>query len=373
MKKLLSLLMAALLLMALVPVYAAQVEDVDPTGRNIASTHSPYLLSGGNSSTTNFLTSADFAANAITIINVWSNGCGPCVNEMPYFQQIHEEYASQGVLVVGAVTTWINGNYATEYNYLQNNGYTYMNVIPDTTLTNLYQLNNYIPQTFFISPDGEVVDFIGGGTTYSTLKTKVEYYLSYYGSGEDHTVTFVDGYTNEVIETQIVPHRGAAVYPASAPEHEGCTFMGWSPAELPVVVADTTVTATYNVQSFRVQFKDSLTGASLGIQYVQYGKSANPPTPPEHEGYDFIGWDKDFSRVTSNMTVYAQYQEQAQQGMLGDIDLNNELSFSDVSLLYQFVLGGTELSAQAEANSDVDQSGEVAFSDVSTLYQMLVG
>ncbi len=71
MKKLLSLLMAALLLMALVPVYAAQVEDVDPTGRNIASTHSPYLLSGGNSSTTNFLTSADFAANAITIINVW--------------------------------------------------------------------------------------------------------------------------------------------------------------------------------------------------------------------------------------------------------------------------------------------------------------
>jgi len=48
-------------------------------------------------------------------------------------------------------------------------------------------------------------------------------------------------------------------------------------------------------------------GTVLSAQSVAHGSAAIEPTAPEREGYAFIGWDKDFSNVTKDMTVTAQY------------------------------------------------------------------
>ena len=48
-------------------------------------------------------------------------------------------------------------------------------------------------------------------------------------------------------------------------------------------------------------------GTVLSAQSVAHGSAAAEPTVPEREGYAFIGWDKDFSNVTEDMTVTAQY------------------------------------------------------------------
>ena len=48
-------------------------------------------------------------------------------------------------------------------------------------------------------------------------------------------------------------------------------------------------------------------GTVLSAQSVAHGSAAAEPTAPEREGYAFIGWDKDFSNVTEDMTVTAQY------------------------------------------------------------------
>ena len=48
-------------------------------------------------------------------------------------------------------------------------------------------------------------------------------------------------------------------------------------------------------------------GTVLSAQSVAHGSAAIEPTAPEREGYAFIGWDKDFSNVTEDMTVTAQY------------------------------------------------------------------
>ena len=48
-------------------------------------------------------------------------------------------------------------------------------------------------------------------------------------------------------------------------------------------------------------------GTVLSVQSVAHGSAAIEPTAPEREGYAFIGWDKDFSNVTEDMTVTAQY------------------------------------------------------------------
>ena len=48
-------------------------------------------------------------------------------------------------------------------------------------------------------------------------------------------------------------------------------------------------------------------GTVLSAQSVAHGSAAIEPTAPEREGYAFIGWDKDFSNVTEDMIVTAQY------------------------------------------------------------------
>jgi len=51
-------------------------------------------------------------------------------------------------------------------------------------------------------------------------------------------------------------------------------------------------------------------GTVIKTQQVGDGEAAEAPKPdPTRPGYKFIGWDLDFSNVTSNLTVTAQYTE----------------------------------------------------------------
>ena len=374
MKKAVSLILALAMIVAILCVPATadyQVEDYDPVGQSLAATVSPYLEEGGFESEENFLTIDDFASHVITFINIWSDGCGPRIAEMPYFQQIHEEYGDQGVLVVGGVTTWIQGNFATEYQYLQSHGYTYMNVIPDTVLHALYNHNSYVPQTFIVNSEGIVVDFIGGGTTYATLVSKINYWFDIYGGDHpDHTVTFVDGVTNEVIETQTVQHAHAPVYP-EAPEHEGYTFTAWDPANVAMVLEDMTITATYTASVFRVRFYDSITGEKLSTQYVIYGHAVNPPTPPEHPGYEFVGWDHDLSFISAPVDIYTIYQPTGAQ--MGDIDGDGALTANDALMILRHALGITTLDAGVLGLADVDGNGNVDANDALLTLRMALG
>lgn len=49
-------------------------------------------------------------------------------------------------------------------------------------------------------------------------------------------------------------------------------------------------------------------GTVLKKQMVWEGKSAAAPADPSRDGYTFTGWDKAFDRVTSSLTVTAQYE-----------------------------------------------------------------
>lgn len=62
---------------------------------------------------------------------------------------------------------------------------------------------------------------------------------------------------------------------------------------------------------YNVIFKDGLTGETVDEQLIQEGSGATDPGAPEHEGYDFTGWDKDFSNITGDLIVTAQYQVKA--------------------------------------------------------------
>lgn len=48
-------------------------------------------------------------------------------------------------------------------------------------------------------------------------------------------------------------------------------------------------------------------GSVLGTDKVHYGEAATAPNDPAREGYNFSGWDIDFSAVTDDITVTAVY------------------------------------------------------------------
>ncbi|MBO4562863.1 MAG: InlB B-repeat-containing protein [Clostridia bacterium] len=373
MKKLLALLMVALMLSLCAPSGAVPSEEPTralPIGLDVSAVHAPYLIAGGNPSTTDFLTSDDFASHSLIVINAWDHMCGPCTSEMPYFQQIHEEYSNQGVLVVGVATTWIGGTYPGDYNYFVNHNYNYMLVKLDSVMETAFSYHNFLPQTIFVSPDGVVVDEIAGSTDYTTLKNKVEAWLTAF-QHDSYEVNFVDSVTGEIFETQNLVPGSVPVYP-DAPVHEGYTFSGWDPATPPVIMGPTTITARYTALIYRVRFMDSITGEQISRVFVHYGESAEAPEPPEHDGYEFVCWDQDFSFVTQSMDVYTIYSPEG--GFLpGDADGNGEITSADALAILRYTMGTGTIPEALLPYCDVDGNGSVTSADALAVLRIAMG
>ena len=121
-----------------------------------------------------------------------------------------------------------------------------------------------------------------------------------------YTVTFMDG--EKVLETFTnVPH-GDTVTAPEVPEKDGKTFKGWD-KPFDNVTSDLTINAVYDVDTFTVTFKDG--EKVLETQTVEYEAAATAPdtarlSPPE--GMHFAKWDKDFSKVTEDIEVSAVYE-----------------------------------------------------------------
>lgn len=67
-----------------------------------------------------------------------------------------------------------------------------------------------------------------------------------------------------------------------------------------------TITAEFAKHTFKVVFRD-YDGTTLDTQWIDYLDAAKEPAHPEYEGYTFKGWDQDFSSITSDMSITAQY------------------------------------------------------------------
>ena len=119
-----------------------------------------------------------------------------------------------------------------------------------------------------------------------------------------YTVTFLNGYEEDPIKTEIVL-KGGNVTPPEDPTREGYTFKGWD-KESGNVTSSLIVTAEWEAKTYEVSFVDDQ-GATLKTETVEHGKAANAPEAPARKGYTFKGWDQDFSKVTDNMTVKAVY------------------------------------------------------------------
>ncbi len=124
-----------------------------------------------------------------------------------------------------------------------------------------------------------------------------------------YTVTFEDGLGN-VLDTQKVKEGQAAKEPEE-PKRDGYSFMGWD-QDFSNVQSDLTVCAQWKElpKAFKVVFTDGL-GNTLLEDTIEQGDDAVPPEEPTREGYTFNGWDTDYTNVQSDLTINAQWKENA--------------------------------------------------------------
>ena len=104
-----------------------------------------------------------------------------------------------------------------------------------------------------------------------------------------------------------VPH-GETVTAPEVPEKDGKTFSKWD-KDFSKVTSDLTINAVYDVDTFTVTFKDG--EKVLETQTVEYEAAATAPDTARlspPEGMQFAKWDKDFSKVTEDIEVSAVYE-----------------------------------------------------------------
>ena len=111
-----------------------------------------------------------------------------------------------------------------------------------------------------------------------------------------------------ILKQESVLNGTSAVAPAD-PIREGYTFIGWD-KDFSNVQSDLTITAQYskNIVYYTVIFVD-WDGTEIKTEEVEEGLSATAPADPVREGYTFTGWDKDFSNVQSDLIVMALYEK----------------------------------------------------------------
>ena len=127
------------------------------------------------------------------------------------------------------------------------------------------------------------------------------------------------------IQSQTIPDWENAYLPWYTTHKDGVNFIGWyddegqkvtlemwDPSdnfEMSSSMADADGVVTVHAKWwYNVTFVDR-DGAELKVEQVPEWKNATAPEVPERDGYVFDGWDVDFSNVTSDMTVTAQYKQ----------------------------------------------------------------
>ena len=124
----------------------------------------------------------------------------------------------------------------------------------------------------------------------------------------DTIVATFEDWDGTVLKQKTIARGGYVLAPAD-PVRDGCTFLGWDPAVLTGLTADTTFTAQYSsgIVTHTVAFFD-WDGTQIGEdQEVGHGEAATPPANPSREDYIFVGWDKEFDNVTEALVINAQY------------------------------------------------------------------
>lgn len=133
----------------------------------------------------------------------------------------------------------------------------------------------------------------------------------------------------------------------------------FSPLDFEVVEIDDSATGTAQ-DNYIVVFKDG-NGNTLSTQRVAHGEAATAPSAPTAEDFIFDGWDKDFSVVTSNLTVNAKRKLDPSGPYDKEVYVGERMTFEvTTSTSQSFAITCNDKSL--EINSDYKRTGSSSVS-----------
>lgn len=106
----------------------------------------------------------------VVLLNFWSTGCDPCKEEMPQFQELYKKYKDKGFVIIGVsldppgYVKW----------FVQAKGLTFPIVYGDERTIMNYGGIQWIPTTFLIDREGNIVKKIVGPETDAFWKKNIE-------------------------------------------------------------------------------------------------------------------------------------------------------------------------------------------------------
>lgn len=131
--------------------------------------------------------------------------------------------------------------------------------------------------------------------------------------------------SGDVIKEEMVEHGGFATAPAD-PAAYGKDFIGWD-QEFSNVKGNLEINPIFKVKTFTVTFKDKDKNI-IKEEIVEYGKDATAPELPVVDGFNFLGWDKEYTNVLKDLTITALYEQIFTYGTIEYFDGSNELDLS---------------------------------------------
>ncbi len=180
MKRIIAILMTILCVVTLVSCGAKNNEGNKDTGKvNGNNVKEKYTSNGeenpvaGESITEfkvkdiygNEVTEEIFKDKKITMINIWATFCGPCIEEIPYLQEIYAEKKDEGFNLIGIVSDGDNEeNIELAKKIVEKSSVEYTNIlIGESSLKDIVSQFGYVPVSIFVDSEGKIKDVFSAG------------------------------------------------------------------------------------------------------------------------------------------------------------------------------------------------------------------
>ncbi len=104
---------------------------------------------------------SDFRGKAV-VLNFWATWCPPCKTEMPWLVDLQQQYAPEGLTVVGVALDEAGADEIAKF--ARDMKLNYPILIGDDTTADAYGNVQMLPTTFYIDRDGKIVARVVGLT-----------------------------------------------------------------------------------------------------------------------------------------------------------------------------------------------------------------
>lgn len=185
-KKLILALLAAFLLFWVIRINVIEIRKNDSLPQTVSASKNRNITYFSDFSMETFdggsFSSEDLGKARITVFNAWGPYCTNCLDEMPYLEEISNEYKDRGLQIVGIQSDAYE--YPEDMELARSEaaaaGVTYPLLIADSDYN--YQVRpmllNALPGTWIVDADGRILDFVQGGKTKEAWTQYFEMYLN---------------------------------------------------------------------------------------------------------------------------------------------------------------------------------------------------